>query len=210
MGNERDATLDASGKQTRGRALLETDEIIFRPADGAKRALFPRAEMKGVRADGDWLRFQLKKQQFAIELGAAHAAKWADKIARPPGLLDKLGVKAGVSARILGEGDAAFESEISRAPGVRIVGEKQSDADLTFFFATSKAHLKKLASVAKNVLAKTALAKGTAVWVVYPKGQPDPREADVLAAGRALGLKDVKVARFSDTHTALKFVAPKS
>ena len=33
-------------------------------------------------------------------------------------------------------------------------------------------------------------------------------EGDVLSAGRAAGLKDVKVVRFSATHTALKFVIP--
>ena len=31
----------------------------------------------------------------------------------------------------------------------------------------------------------------------------------MLAAGRAAGLTDVKVARFSETHTALKFVVPR-
>jgi hypothetical protein len=47
-----------------------------------------------------------------------------------------------------------------------------------------------------------------ALWIVYPKGNAGVREADVLATGRAAGLKDVKVARISETHTALKFVVP--
>ena len=46
------------------------------------------------------------------------------------------------------------------------------------------------------------------MWVVYPKGRTDPSEVDVLEAGKAAGLVDVKVARFSETHTALKFVIP--
>ena len=46
------------------------------------------------------------------------------------------------------------------------------------------------------------------IWVVAPKGRQDIREADVLAAGRAAGLKDTKVARFSDTHTAHRFTIP--
>ena len=48
------------------------------------------------------------------------------------------------------------------------------------------------------------------VWVVYPKSRHGFRETDVLAAGRAAGLKDVKTARFSATHSALKFVVPLS
>jgi hypothetical protein len=33
-------------------------------------------------------------------------------------------------------------------------------------------------------------------------------EGDVMAAGKAAGLVDVKVVRFSETHTAEKFVIP--
>ena len=34
------------------------------------------------------------------------------------------------------------------------------------------------------------------------------RQADVLNAGKAAGLVDVKVVRFSETHTAEKLVIP--
>jgi hypothetical protein len=44
------------------------------------------------------------------------------------------------------------------------------------------------------------------LWVVYPKGQRMLTEGMVLEAGRASGVKDVKVVGFSATHTALKFV----
>ncbi len=49
-----------------------------------------------------------------------------------------------------------------------------------------------------------------ALWIVYPKGQKQITELDVLAAGRRAGLKDVKVVGFSPAHTALKFVIPVS
>jgi hypothetical protein len=38
----------------------------------------------------------------------------------------------------------------------------------------------------------------------------DLSEAAVMDAARDAGLVDVKVARFSDTHTAEKFVRPKA
>jgi len=44
--------------------------------------------------------------------------------------------------------------------------------------------------------------------VIYPKGMKQITEVDVISAGRATGLKDVKVVGFSATHTALKFVIP--
>jgi hypothetical protein len=46
------------------------------------------------------------------------------------------------------------------------------------------------------------------LWIVYPKGQKEITENDVLTAGRKSGLKDVKVVGFSPTQTALKFVIP--
>jgi hypothetical protein len=40
------------------------------------------------------------------------------------------------------------------------------------------------------------------------KGQKHIREVDVIAAGRSAGLTDNKFCRFSETHTALRFVIP--
>jgi len=45
---------------------------------------------------------------------------------------------------------------------------------------------------------------------VYPKGQKSVTESDIRSAGLETGLVDVKVVGFSPTHTALKFVLPKS
>ena len=52
------------------------------------------------------------------------------------------------------------------------------------------------------------IARNGAVWTVRRKGRKDLTEADVMAAGKAAGLVDVKVVRFSETHTAEKFVIP--
>jgi len=46
--------------------------------------------------------------------------------------------------------------------------------------------------------------------VVNPKGVKTITEAEVLAAGKKAGLVDVKVVKFSETHTAHKFVIPKA
>ena len=44
--------------------------------------------------------------------------------------------------------------------------------------------------------------------MVYPKGQKHICEADVMAAGKAAKLVDIKVVGFSETHSALKMVIP--
>ena len=48
------------------------------------------------------------------------------------------------------------------------------------------------------------------MWVVYRKGQKVFNENDVLRLGLESGMVDVKVVRFSDTHTATKFVIRKA
>ena len=53
---------------------------------------------------------------------------------------------------------------------------------------------------------KEALQPAGALWVVRPRGNPAITETQVMAAGKAAGLVDVKVVRFSETHTAEKFV----
>ena len=42
--------------------------------------------------------------------------------------------------------------------------------------------------------------------MIRPKGVKTITEADTMAAGKAAGLVDVKVVKFSETHTAEKFV----
>jgi len=52
------------------------------------------------------------------------------------------------------------------------------------------------------------LAPTGALWIVRPKGTAAISDADVIAAGKIAGLVDVKVVRFSDTHSAEKLVIP--
>jgi hypothetical protein len=117
-------------------------------------------------------------------------------------LLDKLGVKPGQRVAVLDVNDAAFLKELAaRVPD--FVREKPSkDADLIFLEAEEIKTLARMKSLAG------AIQKAGAIWVVYPKGQKHIREVDVIAAGKSAGLTDNKVCRFSDTHTALRFVVP--
>ena len=52
------------------------------------------------------------------------------------------------------------------------------------------------------------LVRNGAVWAVFPKGRKELSDVDVIRAGVAAGLVDNKVIRFSDTHTAFRFVIP--
>jgi hypothetical protein len=71
-----------------------------------------------------------------------------------------------------------------------------------FFAASDKRALSQVPKLATSLKPKGAL------WIVYPKGVKEIREVEVIEAGRAAGLKDIKVCAFSATHTGLKFVFP--
>jgi hypothetical protein len=117
-------------------------------------------------------------------------------------LLDKLGVKSGQRICVFGVEDAAFLKDLATiAPGAAH-GKPQKESDLIFFGAESLKSLERIQSLEPH------LERNGAIWVVYPKGQQHIREADVMAAGKSAGFTDNKICRFSETHTALRFVIP--
>jgi hypothetical protein len=76
--------------------------------------------------------------------------------------------------------------------------------DVIFVAANEQSDLERLVTVQKF------LKRDGAIWVIRPKGSPLISEGEVRKAGKAAGLVDIKVARFSETHTAEKFVIPVS
>jgi hypothetical protein len=54
------------------------------------------------------------------------------------------------------------------------------------------------------------LKQNGALWIIRPKGSEAITEAEVMAAGKHAGLVDVKVVSFSPSHTAEKFMIPRS
>ena len=157
----------------------------------------PIANCQSVTAEGGVLHLDFPGGSASIELGAA-AEKWAGKILHPPSRADKLGIKPGVRVRLVGQFDTSFLDDFS---GVELATGKIK-ADLIFLAAEDREALGRIPKLA------AALKPAGALWVVYPKGVQLIREIEVLDAGRAAGLKDSKVASFSDTHTALRFVIP--
>jgi len=117
-------------------------------------------------------------------------------------LIDKLGVKAGQRIAVLGVEDAEFLKDLADRVPEYSRGTRLADADLVFFSAEAREDLSQLKSLPRSI------CKSGGVWVVYPRGQKHIREIDVINAGKSAGLTDNKVCRFSDTHTALRFVIP--
>lgn len=76
--------------------------------------------------------------------------------------------------------------------------------DLFFYGAESRD------AVPRMVDLRHKLKPAGALWVIRPKGSTALTEAAVMAAGKRAGLVDVKVAGFSETHTAEKSVIPRA
>lgn len=188
MGREAVCTVRLGTQVSEGKALLETSELIFRGSE--LRLAIPFRDMTAVEGTDGLLRVKFGVEMAEFQLGPK-ASKWAHAILNPKTRLDKLGVKEGLAVCITGDAPADFLSELG-ARGVRIV---KKDPDLRFLFASDLAALKKLPS-------------GGPLWIVYPKGQKAITQADVMKAGRDAGLVEIKVASFSDSHTALKFTPP--
>lgn len=117
-------------------------------------------------------------------------------------LLDKLGVKPGQRVSVIAISDLAFRADLAAVIPDASVGKPQKQSDLIFLGAEN---LEGLAAI-KGL--EGSMKRDGAIWVVYPKGQKHIREVDVMAAGKAAGFVDNKVCRFSETHTALRFVIP--
>ena len=232
MGNEARCTLRIGELLGEGKALLETDELVFRGDDGL-RLKVPFKEMRSVEARDGELRVEFPDGPAVFELGP-QAEKWAQKILHPKSLLDKLGVKAGMRVLVCGVEDEGFLSELrerteavevgeasysarpfgsaqdrptsasGRAGKGEVAGTNTSGYDSAFVAVDEPSDLEQLASL------KRAIKRDGAVWAVFRKRRTDFNENDVLRGGLEAGLVDVKVVRFSDTHTASKFVIRKS
>jgi hypothetical protein len=116
--------------------------------------------------------------------------------------VEKLGVKKDADVLLLGiETDAAFVKEL-RGAGATIRTSGAHPADMIFATFRHRDDLRRLPSLVPRIHADGVL------WTLRPKGSKDLAEAEMMRAGQAAGLVDVKVVSFSETLTAEKFVVP--
>jgi hypothetical protein len=114
--------------------------------------------------------------------------------------IDKLGIKPGHDVLVLGiEQDRAFMKELKdRGASVRTSGT--AAADVIFATFHHRRDLRRLPPLVPRLRLNGML------WTLRPKGSKDLTEREMMDAGLAAGLVDVKVVSFSETLTAEKFV----
>lgn len=198
MGKEAICKVRFGRQESEGKALLETNEVLFR---GDFRLKIPFSSIKSAKTVDGELRLQTADGVASFHLGSV-AEEWLEKILHPKSRIEKLGVRAGSKVSLLGQFEADFLGEVNALAKSVSKGQAEADSEHIFFAADSKEDFSALSKITKSMSGAAAL------WIVYPKGQKHIKENDVLAAGRKVGLKDVKVVGFSATQTALKFVIP--
>jgi hypothetical protein len=201
MGAESPCVAHFGGQRSEGKALLETDHLLFR---GAFRLEIPHASITKLDAADGTLRITFPDGTAIFELGPS-AAKWAEKIRKPRSLLDKLGVKPGMRVAVIGIDDEEFLEQLAGRTSDVATRTPKKETDIVFFGATTVTDLGRLEKL------RGYLAPAGAIWVVHTKGKGAAfKDVDVFAAAKQARLVDVKVASFSATHTAEKLVVPVS
>lgn len=196
VGREAECTVTYNGTRATRKVLLETDELILR---GDPRVMVRRKDITRVEAVAGTLLVSWDGGAAKLALGP-DATKWANDILNPKTRIDKLGVKAGQKVALVGVMDDALPVELAKVGAV--ISKARKDLDVVFVQIDSAKTLTKIASAAKTI------ARAGAIWALTPRGVDGLKDTDVMKAAKAAGLVDVKVVRFSDTHSANKFVIP--
>jgi hypothetical protein len=196
MGREAKCTCRLDGKEAAGTVLLESQDLVLR----AFHRTIPLAEIGALEVRGGVLHVAFGAHRAELELGT-DAEKWAQAIRFPKGLLDKLGVKPGLDVAVVGLDAPEFLADLERRVGA-VARTATRNHDLVFVALDSAQDLAQFAAL------KETLAPAGALWTVRTKGRAELREGACRAAAKAAGLVDVKVASFSATQTAEKYVIP--
>jgi hypothetical protein len=199
VGQQATCTVRYKGEHSTGAARLEEKELWFR---GAFRLRIPFDRMESVEAVRGEMRVRFEGETAAFVLGSM-AEDWTRRILHPKSRADKLGIKPGATVSMHELSDNQLLEELEARDATVIPPGGKGACDLVFAGVSRREDL-----VGRLRAAVRDLKPAGALWVVRPKGRPEITESDVMSAGKAAGLVDVKVVSFSETHTAEKFVIP--
>jgi hypothetical protein len=124
-------------------------------------------------------------------------------------LVDKLGIKNGMSVFILSPPDNYF-SLLGKLPdGVDLKKERKASLDFIQLFTKERSELQAAIPALANSLSPNGM-----LWISWPKGSSgmptDLNENIIRDIGLPTGLVDIKVAAIDETWSGLKFVRRKT
>jgi hypothetical protein len=182
-----------------GRALLESDVLLFR---GDFKLSIPHTDMSGVEAENGELKVTFPGGVAVFELGPA-AERWAEKLRSPRSLVDKLGVPEGGRVAVINLEDAELISQLEERAADVAEHAAPPDTDLILWRLDRREELSEMDSLMK------CLRPGGAIWVFRQREGGRVSEGMVRSTASNIGMVDVKVLRYSDELTAVKLVSRK-
>ncbi len=200
MGSEANCVVRHEGQSSEGKAQLESEALIFR---GSFRLKIAFQQIAKADVFQDSLRIVTSEGTSQFALGKATSEKWLQKILNPKTAVDKLGVKAGMNIAVLGIADADFLKQLEARVGT-FEAKLGKQRDCIIWGIKDKKELTKLPAL------EAALVRAGGIWAIWPKGKPELKEDHIRDAAIAAGLVDVKVMKFSETHSGLRLVIPKA
>jgi hypothetical protein len=197
LGKEATVQAQLADGPDEGRLQYEPPKLVFK---GRERRVYDAEALTGAVAEGADL---VLADGSRFTLGEKPAAAWLDAIVNPKGRMDKIGVKAGMCAAVMGVKDPTLGAELAQRGAVPVT--ELADLDLLFYAADSAAELARIDALVPM------LKPSGALWIVSAKGRAATvRDVEVMAAAKAHGLVDNKVVAFSPTHTSLRFTRRKA
>ena len=198
MAMESACTLRVGKDRHDGAVCMEADHIDF---SGATKYRFRLAEITNPRRDDETIRFSFHGNPVSISLegGLRAAEEWIDYIQHPQTLADKLGVQTGQSVRVLNLDDRELMSSLEDKQ-TKVVTNSRARCDMVMLGVERASELRQIGDLTDR------LRPEGAIWVVLPKSVRTVTKANVFAAAREAGLKQVEVIDFSENRAAYKIV----
>jgi hypothetical protein len=200
VGLEATCNVKYEERTVNGRALLETDVLLFR--SGELKLSIPHAEISAIEAADGELRVTYPGGVAAFELGPA-AEKWAERLRSPRGLLEKLGIPEGGRVAVINYDDPEVLAQIEQKVADFAEYAAPPDSDLILWRVDRREELGEMDSLVKS------LRPSGALWVLRSREASRVSEGMIRQTAHNIGLVDVKVLRLSDEITGLKFVSRK-
>lgn len=194
MGLEAKCRARVEDRLVTGRLHLDSASLSF-GGRGCKWSLDLGPGVK-TKVEQGWLLVSFGKRQASFELGD-DAAKWTEKIQNPPSRAKKLGIKAGSRCWLFGKFPADFLSELASS-GTEVAADFEKDV-LAFVLVETKRDLKRVVATAARLSPRQSL------WIVWPKGDAQLTQADVMNCAASCGMGPSKVAAFDKRLTAMRY-----
>src|SRR5260370_34872485 len=198
MGNEIVCRASLGAQTSEGKALLESDHLLFR---GEFRCKVFFRDLAKVSVDRGTLSLFGPEGELRLELGKK-ATVWSDNILHPKSRAEKLGLKAGTQVLVINLADTEFQAELAKSAVEITAVRSKSQSYLVFFGVEDAPGLTKIPDLVPRFKERGAL------WIVYPKGQSRISESAGIQAGEEARLEDVKVGCVFATPAAFEFVSP--